>query len=78
MIVRDAQGGLKVKTKTIALIAATLFLVPALPGHAAEIDVTALPTTVFIDSDGIVREVVTGIVSQAVLEDRIERLLSEG
>jgi outer membrane protein len=46
MIVRDAQGGLKVKTKTIALIAATLFLVPALPGHAAEIDVTALPTTV--------------------------------
>jgi len=43
-----------------------------------EYGVTALPTTVFIDSDGIVREVVTGIVSQAVLEDRIERLLSEG
>ncbi len=40
--------------------------------------VTALPTTVFIDGRGVVREVFTGIVSKAVLEDRIERLLAEG
>jgi peroxiredoxin len=40
--------------------------------------VTALPTTIFVDSQGVVREVVAGIVSQAVLEDRIERLISEG
>lgn len=41
-------------------------------------NVTALPTTVFIDSQGVVREVFTGIVSRAVLEDRIERLIAEG
>jgi thiol-disulfide isomerase/thioredoxin len=41
-------------------------------------NVTALPTTVFIDGRGVVREVVTGIVSKAVLEDRIERLIAEG
>ncbi len=40
--------------------------------------VAALPTTVFIDADGVVREVYTGIINSAVLEDRIERLLSEG
>jgi peroxiredoxin len=40
--------------------------------------VGALPTTVFVDGRGVVREVFTGIVSQAVLEDRIERLISEG
>lgn len=40
--------------------------------------VSALPTTVFVDSEGVVREVFTGIVSQAVLEDRIERLIAEG
>lgn len=38
-------------------------------------NVTGLPTTIFIDADGVVREVVVGTVSQAVLEDRIERLL---
>ena len=40
--------------------------------------VSALPTTVFIDSEGIVSEVFTGIVNQAVLEDRIERLIADG
>jgi len=40
--------------------------------------ISALPTTVFIDSQGVVREVFTGIVSKAVLEDRIERLIGEG
>jgi cytochrome c biogenesis protein CcmG, thiol:disulfide interchange protein DsbE len=36
-----------------------------------------LPTTVFIDADGIVREVIIGTINQAILEDRIGRLLSE-
>jgi peroxiredoxin len=40
--------------------------------------VTALPTTIFIDSEGRVREVYTGIVNRAVLEDRIEKLIAEG
>lgn len=34
-----------------------------------------LPTTIFIDKNGIVREVLIGTISQAVLEDRIEQLL---
>lgn len=34
-----------------------------------------LPTTIFIDKNGIVREVFIGTMSQAVLEDRIEALL---
>lgn len=37
--------------------------------------VSALPTTLFVDSDGIIQEVFPGIMSQAVLEDRIEQLL---
>jgi thiol-disulfide isomerase/thioredoxin len=41
-------------------------------------DVVSLPTTLFIDGRGIVREVVIGIMSQAVIEDRVERLLAEG
>jgi peroxiredoxin len=40
--------------------------------------VSALPTTIFIDSHGIVKEVYSGIVNRAVLEDRIEKLLAEG
>jgi cytochrome c biogenesis protein CcmG/thiol:disulfide interchange protein DsbE len=40
--------------------------------------VSALPTTVFIDGEGIVREVYSGIVNRAILEDRIEKLLEEG
>ena len=43
-----------------------------------EYGVTALPTTVFVGADGVIREVYTGIVNGAVLQDRIERLLSEG
>lgn len=39
--------------------------------------VVALPTTVFVDANGVIREVYTGIVNRAVLEDRIERLLAE-
>lgn len=34
-----------------------------------------LPTTIFIDKNGVVREVLVGTISQAVLEDRIEQLL---
>ena len=45
MSVRGMQGGPKVKKKTTALIAATLFLLAALPGNAAELEVSALPTT---------------------------------
>ena len=43
-----------------------------------EYNVRALPTTIFIDSNGVVREVYTGIINGAVLEDRIEQLLIEG
>lgn len=39
--------------------------------------VNSLPTTIFVDGDGVVREVVVGIVTQAVLEDRLESLLAE-
>ena len=39
--------------------------------------VAALPTTVFVDANGVVSEVYTGIINGAVLEDRIERLLAE-
>ena len=40
--------------------------------------VSALPTTVFVDAQGVVREVYTGIINGAVLQDRIENLLDEG
>jgi cytochrome c biogenesis protein CcmG, thiol:disulfide interchange protein DsbE len=36
-----------------------------------------LPTTIFIDAKGIVREVIIGTINQAILEDRIGRLLNE-
>ena len=39
--------------------------------------INSLPTTVFIDANGVVREVQIGILTQAVLEDRIEMLLAE-
>ena len=39
--------------------------------------VVGLPTTVFIDRKGIVREVFVGILSQATLQERIERLLAD-
>jgi len=40
--------------------------------------VAALPTTIFVGFDGVIREVYTGIINKAVLEDRVERLLAEG
>ncbi|MEM7117948.1 MAG: TlpA disulfide reductase family protein [Chloroflexota bacterium] len=39
--------------------------------------VTSLPTTIFIDASGIVREVIIGTVSQGVLEDRIVKMMEE-
>ena len=36
-----------------------------------------LPTTIFIDKNGVVREVLIGTISQAVLEDRVEGLLED-
>lgn len=39
--------------------------------------VNSLPTTVFIGADGVVREVLIGTISQAVLEERIETLIAE-
>ncbi|WP_420628580.1 TlpA family protein disulfide reductase [Candidatus Leptofilum sp.] len=40
-------------------------------------EVNSLPTTVFIDQHGVVREVVIGILSEAVLQSRVEAMLSE-
>ena len=40
--------------------------------------VAALPTTFFIDGTGVIQEVYTGIINEAVLADRIERMLAEG
>lgn len=40
--------------------------------------VNALPTTVFISSDGVVEEVYLGILNQAILEERIEALIRGG
>lgn len=40
-------------------------------------DVSSLPTTVFVDQNGIVREVVIGILSEAVLQDRVEGMLAD-
>lgn len=40
-------------------------------------EVNSLPTTVFVDQNGIVREVVIGILSAAVLQDRVESMLAE-
>ena len=39
-------------------------------------EVNSLPTTVFVDQNGIVREVVIGILSEAVLQDRVESMLA--
>jgi len=40
-----------------------------------EYGISGLPTTVFIDRKGVVREVFIGILSKATLEDRLNRLL---
>lgn len=37
--------------------------------------VVNLPTTLFIDRNGVVREVLVGTINQGVLDDRIEQLL---
>jgi len=39
-------------------------------------NVNSLPTTIFIDADGVVQEVIVGIVNQAVLEDRVEGMMA--
>jgi thiol-disulfide isomerase/thioredoxin len=38
--------------------------------------VNSLPTTIFIDQQGVVREVIIGILSEAVLQSRIEGMLA--
>ena len=40
-------------------------------------EVNSLPTTIFIDQNGVVREVIIGILSEAVLQRRIEAMLAE-
>lgn len=40
-------------------------------------DINSLPTTVFIDRKGVVREMFFGVLSQATLEDRLNKLLAE-
>ena len=40
--------------------------------------VVALPTTIFVNADGTIKEVYTGIINQAVLEERVDRLLTDG
>lgn len=40
--------------------------------------VVNLPTTIFVDADGVVREVFVGVMNQAVLEDKITQLLAAG
>lgn len=39
--------------------------------------INSLPTTIFIDRQGVVREVFIGILNRAVLEDRVKRLLED-
>ncbi len=39
--------------------------------------INALPTTLFVDAEGVVREVFTGILNRAILESRIEKLLRD-
>jgi len=39
-------------------------------------DVHLLPTTFFIDADGVIQEVYSGILNEAILDDRISGLLN--
>lgn len=39
--------------------------------------ISNLPTTVFIDADGVIREVFVGTMNQAVLEDKVNSLLQQ-
>lgn len=41
-------------------------------------DVHSLPTTLFINADGTVSEIIIGTINQPILEDRIEKLLKAG
>lgn len=54
---------------------------PLLPDSDSQVSrqyaTRALPTTFFIDADGMITEVHSGIINQAVLEDKIERLLND-
>jgi cytochrome c biogenesis protein CcmG, thiol:disulfide interchange protein DsbE len=40
-------------------------------------EITGLPTTIFIGQDGVVRQVVVGILSEAVLQSYVEDMLAE-
>ncbi len=42
-----------------------------------EYGIRALPTTIFVDAEGVVSEVYSGILNQAILENRLQRLLEE-
>lgn len=42
-----------------------------------EYGIRALPTTIFVNADGVVSEVYSGILNQAILENRLQRLLQE-
>jgi peroxiredoxin len=53
-----------------------LLLDPNLTAHNLY-SVLNLPTTIFIDAQGVVREVVVGTVNAAVLQDRLLQLLDE-
>lgn len=39
--------------------------------------VANLPTTIFVDADGVIREVFVGTMNQAVLEDKLNALLTQ-
>lgn len=39
--------------------------------------IRALPTTIFINADGVVTEVYSGILNRAILESRVQRLLED-
>lgn len=39
--------------------------------------IRALPTTIFVNADGVVTEVYSGILNKAILESRLKRLLEE-
>ena len=41
-------------------------------------EVNSLPTTIFIDQNGVVREVIIGILSEAVLQSRLDDMLAAG
>ena len=42
-----------------------------------EYTVSNLPTTIFVDADGIIREVFVGTMNQAVLENKLNGLMEQ-